>query len=134
MEAVMKYADFLEDGTTTSYIISEAKGRKTFKLTITGIKVCTLNKELREVMIENTHELKLNKFEDMADRVMKHITDDEELAYTLGTYKTNKLVYLVTWKSFSPLTVSDKSDKIKPSPCSSSMSNDLQFIGNGMYD
>jgi hypothetical protein len=107
----MKYIklDDLDAGTNTPQVISIKPRTKEFKLTLQCIKLCALSKHSREIVFTNDFKLKPNRFEDMAENVLKEV---RRLGYKYSLYdwKENRLTYLATPEGYRN-SVIDKSQK-----------------------
>lgn len=103
----IKLAD-LKNGTEKSKVFtSQTKTkRKTHKLLLERIKLCSLNHSSREVIFKNEFGLKPNKFEDMCENVVQSV---EKLGYNykLFDWQPTRIIYLVTPDNL-PNTVRDK--------------------------
>ena len=93
----MKYIKLedLKEGNNTPQVITKKPRNKEFKITLQRIKLCSLNHNSREIIFTNDFNLRPNKFEDMAEDILK---DVRKCGYKwkLFDWSENKLVYLST--------------------------------------
>lgn len=116
----------LQQGTKQSKIFtSKTKNKKKeYKLKLERIKLCTLNNYAREVIFTNEFGLKLNKFEDMCEEVLKSIKEFG-YKYKLFDWQSTKIVYLVSPENLMN-TVRDKTTQ-KITTVSSKILQEMEY-------